>query len=119
MARRKLDLLPEECRRWLAAELKTSEFTDITSATKSLNSRLQDVGVDIRFSTGQVADFSAEMKGLHEAYEASVALLAEIDLANIDVEALCNEPTIQLWIAPLGAAHTLILSSLSFIQKGA
>lgn len=77
---RKLDLIPEELRRWLAEELRERGFADIVEVTEALNVRLQEAGQEIRVGKSSVGDFSKALKDQREAFAIAETLLSDMDI---------------------------------------
>lgn len=77
---KKLDLIPEEFRRWLAEELKAEGFAKIVEVTERLNFRLQEGGLEITVGKTAVGEYSKLLKDQREAYAMSEALLADMDV---------------------------------------
>ncbi len=78
---KKLDLIPEELRRWLAEELRERGFSDILDVTEALNFRLEAEGVQIRIGKTAVGDFSKALKDQREAFAIAETLLSDLDIS--------------------------------------
>ncbi|MCT4554647.1 MAG: DUF3486 family protein [Pelagimonas sp.] len=78
---KKLDLLPDDLRRWLAEELSDRGFADIVEVTEALNFRLEESGQELRIGKSAVGDFSKALKDQREAFE-----FADLVLSDLDVE---------------------------------
>ncbi|MBN8190352.1 DUF3486 family protein [Salipiger thiooxidans] len=77
---KKLDLIPEELRRWLAEELRDRGFSDIVSVTDALNGRIAAEGLEIRVGKSAVGDFSKALKDQREAFALADQLLSDLDI---------------------------------------
>jgi hypothetical protein len=77
---KKLDLIPEELRRWLAEELRERGFADILDVTEALNFRLQEEGLEVRVGKTAVGDFSKALKDQREAFAIAETLLSDMDI---------------------------------------
>lgn len=77
---RKLDLVPEELRRWLAEELRNRGFADIVEVTEALNFRLQEAGLELSVGKSSVGDFSKALKDQREAFAIAETLLSDMDI---------------------------------------
>ena len=77
---RKLDLIPEELRRWLAEELRDRGFSDIVSVTDALNCRIAAEGLEIRVGKSAVGDFSKALKDQRAAFALADVLLSDLDI---------------------------------------
>ncbi|MBW4984753.1 DUF3486 family protein [Mameliella sp. CS4] len=77
---RKLDLIPEELRRWLAEELRDRGFADIVDVTEGLNFRLQEAGLELSVGKTAVGDFSKALKDQREAFAIAETLLSDMDI---------------------------------------
>ncbi|WP_425099152.1 phage protein Gp27 family protein [Tropicibacter sp. S64] len=77
---KKLDLIPEELRRWLAEELRDRGFADILAVTEALNFRLQEEGLEVRVGKTAVGDFSKALKDQREAFAIAETLLSDMDI---------------------------------------
>lgn len=77
---RKIDLLPEELRRWLREELEQRGFGDILDVTEALNFRLQEEGLELSIGKTAVGDFSKALKDQREAFSIAEALLSDMDI---------------------------------------
>lgn len=61
-APRKVDLLPEELRRWLKDALRTRGFADYEGLAEELNFRLEEAGSEIRIRKSALHDFGQEYR---------------------------------------------------------
>ncbi|ODM46790.1 phage protein Gp27 family protein [Mameliella sp. MMSF_3455] len=77
---KKLDLIPEELRRWLAEELRDRGYSDIIGVTEALNFRLQDAGLEVTVGKTAVGDFSKALKDQREAFAIAETLLSDLDI---------------------------------------
>ncbi|WP_420324620.1 phage protein Gp27 family protein [Mameliella sp.] len=77
---KKLDLIPEELRRWLAEELRDRGFADIVDVTEALNFRLQEAGLELSVGKTAVGDFSKALKDQREAFAIAETLLSDLDI---------------------------------------
>ncbi|MBP0483956.1 phage protein Gp27 family protein [Sagittula salina] len=77
---KKLDLIPEELRRWLAEELRDRGFADIVDVTEALNFRLDEAGLELRVGKSAVGDYSKALKDQREAFSIAETLLADMDI---------------------------------------
>lgn len=57
---RKVDLLPEELRKWLQEELKARGFADYVDLSEALNFRLEEAGLELRIGKSALHAFGAE-----------------------------------------------------------
>jgi len=79
-APRKLDLIPEELRRWLAEELRTRGFAEIVAVTDALNFRLEDAGLEVTVGKTAVGEFSKALKDQRAAFAFADQLLSDLDV---------------------------------------
>lgn len=77
---KKLDLVPEEVRRWLTEELRARGFADIVEVTEALNFRLQEAGLELSVGKTAVGDFSKMLKDQREAFAVADQLMADMDI---------------------------------------
>lgn len=77
---KKLDLIPEEFRRWLAEELRDRGYADIVDVTEALNFRLEREGLELRVGKTAVGDFSKTLKDQREAFAVADALMQSMDI---------------------------------------
>jgi hypothetical protein len=77
---RKVDLLPEELRRWLADELASRGFAEIVDVTDALNDRLAKEGLALSVGKSAVGEFSKLLKDQREAFGWAEQLLSEMDI---------------------------------------
>lgn len=76
----KLDLIPDELRRWLKEELEQRGFGDIIDITEALNFRLQEEGLEISVGKTAVGKFSKALKDQREAFQIAETLLSDLDI---------------------------------------
>lgn len=76
----KLDLIPDELRRWLAEELAMRGFGDIIDVTEALNFRLQEAGLEVSVGKTAVGNFSKALKDQREAFAIAETLLSDMDI---------------------------------------
>lgn len=76
----KLDLIPEELRRWLAEELRARGFAEIVDVTEALNFRLEEEGLQISVGKTAVGNFSKSLKMQREAFAFAETLLSDLDI---------------------------------------
>lgn len=76
----KLDLIPDELRRWLAEELRDRGFADIHDVTEALNFRLRDAGLEVSVGKTAVGNFSKALKDQREAFAFAETLLSDMDI---------------------------------------
>lgn len=76
----KLDLIPDELRRWLAEELKVRGFAEIQDVTEALNFRLQEAGLEVSVGKTAVGQFSKALKDQREAFAFAETLLSDLDI---------------------------------------
>lgn len=79
-APKKLDLIPEDLRRWLSEELAMRGFGDIIAVTEALNFRLEEAGQEIRIGKSAVGDYSKALKDQREAFSIAETLLSDMDI---------------------------------------
>ena len=77
---RKIDLIGEELRRWLAEELQARGFGEITDVTEALNFRLEEAGKQVRIGKSAVGAFSRALKDQREAFSLAETLLSDMDI---------------------------------------
>ncbi|MEO1974796.1 MAG: phage protein Gp27 family protein [Paracoccaceae bacterium] len=77
---KKLDLIPEEIRRWLAEELRDRGFADILEVTEALNARIAAEGLELSIGKSAVGDFSKALKDQREAFAIADQLLSDLDI---------------------------------------
>lgn len=77
---KKLDLIPEEFRRWLSEELQSRGFADIVDVTDALNARLATEGVAVSVGKTAVGEYSKLLKDQREAFTVAEQLLGEMDV---------------------------------------
>lgn len=77
----KLDLIPDELRRWLAEELRNRGFADIVEVTDALNWRLQEAGLEVSVGKTAVGRFSKALKDQREAFSLAETLLSDLDIS--------------------------------------
>lgn len=76
----KIDLIPDDLRRWLAEELKERGFSDILDVTEALNFRLEEAGLEITIGKTAVGNFSKSLKMQREAFAFAETLLSDLDI---------------------------------------
>lgn len=76
----KLDLIPDELRRWLAEELAARGFGDIVDVTEALNFRLEEAGLEVSVGKTAVGKFSKALKDQREAFQIAETLLSDMDI---------------------------------------
>lgn len=79
-APKKIDLLPEQLRDWLRAELAERGFGDIVAVTEALNFRLEEAGLQLSIGKSAVGDFSKALKDQREAFAFAETMLADLDI---------------------------------------
>lgn len=79
-APRKIDLIPEELRRWLAEELQARGFAEIIDVTEALNFRLEEAGLELSVGKSAVGEFSKALKDQRDAFRIAEVLLQDVDL---------------------------------------
>lgn len=77
----KLDLIPEDLRRWLAEELRARGFSDIVEVTDALNWRLEEAGLEVSVGKTAVGRFSKALKDQREAFSLAETLLSDLDIS--------------------------------------
>ena len=77
---KKLDLIPEEIRRWLAEELRDRGFADILEVTEALNARIAAEGLELSIGKSAVGDFSKALKDQRAAFALADVLLSDLDI---------------------------------------
>lgn len=79
-APRKIDLMPDELRQWLADVLRERGFGDIVAVTEDLNFRLEEAGMQLTIGKTAVGEFSKALKDQREAMGLAEELLADMDI---------------------------------------
>ena len=87
---RKIDLLPEELRRWLQTELKERGFAGYEDLAESLNFRLEEEGLELRIGKTSLHAYGSEFKEYAEleakCSDEIKAFLGELSLSDeVDV----------------------------------
>ncbi len=59
---RKVDLLPEQLRRWLQEELRARGFADYEGLAEALNGRLEEAGEELRIGKSALHSFGSEYR---------------------------------------------------------
>lgn len=90
---RKIDLLPDDFRRWLAEELNARGFGDILDVTEALNFRLEEEGMELRLGKSSVGEYSKLLKAQRDAFSMAETLLADMD---IDGESKMHKVLMQM-----------------------
>lgn len=99
---KKLDLIPEDMRRWLAETLAAEGFGNILAVTDALNARLAEEGVEITIGKTSVGDFSKALKDQREAFA-----LAETLLSDMDIEAEGELHKVLMQMIATSAVHMI------------
>lgn len=99
---KKLDLIPEAVRRWLAETLAAEGFGNILAVTDALNARLAEEGVEITIGKTSVGDFSKALKDQREAFA-----LAETLLSDMDIEAEGELHKVLMQMIATSAVHMI------------
>lgn len=99
-APKKLDLIPQQIRARLAAELKARGFADIIDVTEALNVWLEEEGLELRIGKTAVGEFSKVLK-----YQRDAFTLAETILADADIEAETELHRVLMQMIGASAVH--------------
>ncbi|WP_226779531.1 phage protein Gp27 family protein [Oceaniglobus trochenteri] len=70
---RKIDMLPEELRKWLQEELRDRGFSGYLDLTEALNFRLEQAGLEVRIGKSAVHSFGQEYEMMAKAQEEASA----------------------------------------------
>jgi hypothetical protein len=74
---RKIDLLPEELRRWLQDELRERGFSGYEELSEALNFRLEEEGMELRIRKSAIHSFGQEYEAFVKAQEQAAAWAVE------------------------------------------
>uniref|UniRef100_UPI003561BF42 phage protein Gp27 family protein n=1 Tax=Actibacterium sp. TaxID=1872125 RepID=UPI003561BF42 len=77
---RKVDLIPEELRKWLKEALSSRGFGDIIAVTDELNFKLEAAGLQLNVGKTAVGEFSKLLKDQREAFGIAETLMADMDI---------------------------------------
>lgn len=99
---RKLDLIGDQLRAWLAEELMARGFADIVAVTEALNFRLEEEGLEVRIGKTAVGEFSKLLKDQRDAFA-----MAETLLADMDIEAESNMHKVLMQMIATAAMHMM------------
>lgn len=98
----KLDLIPDEIRRWLSEELAERGFGQIIDVTEALNFRLEESGQTLTIGKTAVGNFAKALKDQREAFS-----LAETLLADMDIEAEGELHKVLMQMIATSAVHMI------------
>lgn len=98
----KLDLIPDELRRWLSEELAERGFGQIIDVTEALNFRLEESGQELSIGKSAVGNFAKALKDQREAFT-----IAETLLTDMDIEAEGELHKVLLQMIATSAVHMI------------